>query len=212
MPKILKEYAGDLVYPKDKLLEDIEDPKRELVFEDVILQRSDLPNANKRIYPHSILEKEVTNYQQLVRENRSFGELDHPDASVVSLKNVCWTVKDIYWRGNEVRGHLRILRSHPSGKIIEALIKDKVVIGISSRALGEVEKDSTGQYDVVQSGLVLVSFDAVAEPSTKNAFVNPQNMNESVEKYLMKNEHFSNDYIINIMLSRLICGKDRCDI
>jgi hypothetical protein len=141
-----------------------------------------------------------------------YGTLDHEDQSCVALEKVCWLVTDIWMEGDEVRGNLKVLRNHPKGKIIEGLIKDGATIGISSRALGEVEKDSSGLYDVVQSGLVLVSFDAVAEPSTHRAFANPENINESVDKYLMRNEHLTNEYLINVMLNRLICGKDRCDI
>ena len=52
-----------------------------------VMQRAGATNGNGRIYPKQILEREVENYQKLVREGRAVGELDHPDSSVVELKN-----------------------------------------------------------------------------------------------------------------------------
>ena len=39
------------------------------------LQESDVQNGNGRIYPHSILEREMKNYTKLVKERRALGEL-----------------------------------------------------------------------------------------------------------------------------------------
>ena len=44
-----------------------------------IVQKAQAPNANNRIYPRPILEREDAKYQELIKERRSLGELDHPD-------------------------------------------------------------------------------------------------------------------------------------
>lgn len=49
-----------------------------------LIQRADALNQNGRVYPRHILEREIRNYQKLIQENRSTGELDHPDACVPS--------------------------------------------------------------------------------------------------------------------------------
>ena len=52
------------------------------------LQKADALNQNGRIYPMKVLEREVRNYQKFINESRALGELDHPESSVVNLKNV----------------------------------------------------------------------------------------------------------------------------
>lgn len=47
-----------------------------------ILQRADKINHNGRIYPKAILEREVRNYQRLVKERRSVGECVDPKTEV----------------------------------------------------------------------------------------------------------------------------------
>ena len=54
-----------------------------------ILQRAGIKNQNGRIYPKDVLMREAQKYNDtFVRENRAMGELDHPETSVVNLRNV----------------------------------------------------------------------------------------------------------------------------
>ena len=54
-----------------------------------VLQRADAKNQNGRVYPRQILKRESDKYQQeFVEQRRAMGELDHPESSVVNLKNV----------------------------------------------------------------------------------------------------------------------------
>ena len=85
------------------------------------IQKSNTLNQNGRIYPRAILEREIMNYQKLIQENRAMGECDHPDSSVVELKNVSHVVKEAYMQGDVVYGSIEILDT-PSGKIIQSLI------------------------------------------------------------------------------------------
>jgi hypothetical protein len=133
-----------------------------------IMQRCDEQNGNGRVYPRKILMREVKNYMKVVKENRACGELDHPEDSVVNLKNASHMVKDLWWDGNDLYGKIKVL-STPSGKILESLINDEVTLGISSRALGSVH-ESNG-VTMVEEDLQLICFDIVSEPSTKNAFM-----------------------------------------
>ena len=87
-----------------------------------VIQRANTLNQNGRIYPKSILEREVMNYQKLIKENRALGECDHPDSSVVELKNVSHIVREAYMQGDDVYGSIEVLDT-PSGKIIQSLIE-----------------------------------------------------------------------------------------
>ena len=133
-----------------------------------IIQRANTLNQNGRVYPRPILEREIMNYQKLIQENRALGECDHPDSSVVELKNVSHIVREAYMQGDNVYGRIEILDT-PSGKIIHSLIESGVTLGISSRGVGSTVAQSGNQ--VVQDDFQLICFDMVSEPSTPGAFM-----------------------------------------
>jgi hypothetical protein len=133
-----------------------------------VLQKSDTLNQNGRIYPQAVLEREIRNYQKFIIENRALGELDHPDDSVVNLKNVSHVVREAIMEGNLVRGIVEILDT-PSGKILQSLIESGIKLGISSRGVGSTRKQ--GEYQVVQDDFQLICWDFVSEPSTPGAFM-----------------------------------------
>ena len=140
------------------------------------LQEAEVQNGNGRVYPKKVLEREMKNYAKLVKENRALGELDHPDDSVINLKNASHMVTDVWWDGNSVMGKVKVLNT-PSGKILQALVKDDCNLGISSRALGSL--DESRGHAVVQDDLQLICFDFVSEPSTPNAFMSLQESKKS---------------------------------
>ena len=133
-----------------------------------IMQRANTLNQNGRIYPTSILEREIVNYQKLIQENRALGECDHPDSSVIELKNASHIVREAYMQGDIVYGTIEILDT-PSGKIIQSLIESGVTLGISSRGVGSTS--SRGESQIVQDDFQLICFDMVSEPSTPGAFM-----------------------------------------
>ena len=132
------------------------------------LQESDVQNGNGRVYPHKILEREMKNYTKLVKERRALGELDHPDDSVINLRNASHMVTEVWWDGPSVMGKVQVLNT-PSGKILQELVGDGVKLGISSRGLGSVT-ESQGKT-MVEDDFQLICFDFVSEPSTPNAFM-----------------------------------------
>ena len=133
-----------------------------------ILQKADTLNQNGRIYPEPILSREVRNYQKFIQENRALGECDHPDSSVVELKNASHIVRAAHMDGDTVYGTVELLDT-PSGKILQSLVESGVTLGISSRGVGSTQRD--GDYDVVQDDFQLICWDFVSEPSTPGAFV-----------------------------------------
>jgi len=149
-----------------------------------ILQRAGAPNQNKRRYPKEILIKEVEKYQQLIKERRALGELDHPESPVINLKNVSHNIREIYWEGDDVMGTVEIL-STPSGNILKELLKNNIRLGISSRGLGSVKELNDGTL-MVQPDFELVGWDFVSNPSTYGAFMSPVSMNESVNLQMKK--------------------------
>lgn len=104
-----------------------------------ICQKSGTKNGNGRIYRKETLEREVENYQKAIQERRALGELDHPDDSVVNLKNCSHLMTKMWWDGESVMGKIEVLDT-PSGKILKELVKAGVKLGISSRGMGSVKQ------------------------------------------------------------------------
>lgn len=134
-----------------------------------VMQRADAKNGNGRVYPENILRREVENYKKLISESRALGELDHPDESVINLKNASHIVTDIWWNGKDVMGKVKVLTT-PSGQILKSLVESGVKLGISSRGLGSVKERMGSTY--VEDDFQLICFDFVSEPSTNGAFMN----------------------------------------
>ena len=112
--------------------------------------------------------REVENYKKLVKENRALGELDHPEDSVINLRNASHMVTDVWFEGKDVMGKVKVLDT-PSGKILRSLVDSGVKLGISSRGMGSVS-ESNGAT-MVEDDFQLICFDFVSEPSTPGAFM-----------------------------------------
>ena len=143
-----------------------------------ILQRSGAENQNGRVYPREVLEREINKYQTLIKERRALGELDHPDSSVINLKNVSHNIKEVHWEGNDVVGTVEILPTH-SGNILKELLRAGILLGISSRGMGSTQPMKDNKL-LVGEDFELIGWDFVSNPSTHGAFMTP--MNESVVK------------------------------
>jgi len=186
--KILREYCA---LCENGLCQDLltEEEKKEVKDHGVVyltgkFSAADEINGNKRVYPYNILKREVDNYQKLIREVRSLGELDHPQDEVVSLKNASHIVKELWWDGKTLYGKMKLLNT-PSGKIAKTLLtEDKVQLGVSSRALGTL-KEGNGDTLVVEENLILIAWDLVSDPSSVGAFLKPQLVNENTVKRLL---------------------------
>ena len=159
-----------------------ESKERPGVFEvEGVMQRAGAKNQNGRINEKELLEREVEKYmEEFVRNGNAFGELDHPESAVVSLKNASHVVKDLHWDGDDLMGKVELLNT-PAGNIVKEIIKAGHTIGISSRGTGSVQQTNEG-YLEVQPDFELVCWDFVSNPSTHGAFMNPVSLNENKGK------------------------------
>jgi len=135
-----------------------------------IFQRAESENQNGRRYPRPILERECQKYlTEFVTQRRALGELDHPESTVVNLKNVSHNVVDMHWEGNDLVGEMEIL-STPSGNIVKELMRNGIRLGVSSRGVGSVRQIGESQVQV-EDDFNLICFDIVSNPSTHGAFL-----------------------------------------
>ena len=133
-----------------------------------IMQKADAVNGNGRVYPRNVLTREVANYQKLVKENRALGELDHPEDSIINLRNASHMITEVWWNGDDVMGKMKILET-PAGQIAKQLVEGGVQLGISSRGLGSTRQE--GGTTMVEDDFQLLCFDLVSEPSTTGAYL-----------------------------------------
>ena len=150
-----------------------------------IMQRAVSKNQNGRTYSKAILERESKKYMdEFVKNGNAFGELDHPESPIVSLKNASHIVKELWWKGNDLMGRVELLNT-PAGNIVKEIIKAGHTIGISSRGTGSVNQTNEGTLEV-QPDFELVCWDFVSNPSTHGAFMNPITLQEgkaNISKY-----------------------------
>ena len=143
---------------------------KKLYIEGVFLQ-SELKNRNGRMYPFSVLEKEVNRYnEEYVKTKRALGELGHPDGPTVNLDRVSHRITSLKAEGNNFIGKAQILDT-PMGKIAKSLLGEGVQLGVSSRGMGSIDKRE--DVNVVMDDFMLATAaDIVADPSAPDAFVN----------------------------------------
>jgi hypothetical protein len=176
--KFRKNIISEAVYKDDKFVHGM--------IVEGILQRANAINQNGRKYPKRILEREANNYvKTFVTERRSFGELDHPATSVVSMQTASHWIQKLWWSGDDLYGRIELLDT-PCGRIVEAVLKRGLTIGISSRGLGSVKplhEEDDDQVEV-QDDFEILSWDFVSNPSTINAFMYPvkEQINEGFVK------------------------------
>ena len=128
-------------------------------------------NRNGRMYPMSIMEREVNRYnEQYVQKGRALGELGHPDGPTVNLDRVSHKIVELYRQDNNFIGKAQIL-STPMGKIAESLLKDGVTLGVSSRGIGSLRENTKGYKEVGEDFMLATAADIVADPSAPDAFV-----------------------------------------
>ena len=162
-----------------------------------VFQKFGIENANGRIYPESVLKRQVEIYQQKIRENRAYGELNHPSETVIDLGRIAMNIKELHWEGHTLVGEIEIITSEGFRKFgICSTIGDQTAnlllkglkIGVSSRGVGSVEQ-KMGKM-IVGDDYEIICWDVVGDPSTPNAWIAPQR--EDLQPYIEGTEKKGN--------------------
>jgi hypothetical protein len=174
---------------------------------DVVLQKFDTENANKRIYPEAILKREVEKYQRLIREKMAFGECNHPAEAVIDLGRVAINVIECHWEGrtlvgkvefNLTEGFRRYGICSSLGDTCANLVINGFKIGVSSRGVGSVESRLGKSF--VAGDFELLCFDVVATPSTRGAYIGRR---EDLVQYIESDESNKDKSPINEKIERI---------
>tara|TARA_B110000495_G_scaffold99934_1_gene86396 strand:- start:804 stop:1400 length:597 start_codon:yes stop_codon:yes gene_type:complete len=165
-----------------------------------ILATAEVKNGNGRYYSKDLWEREINNYRVLVDENRATGELDHPESSIINLKNVSHIIREMWWDGDQVMGKIEVLPT-TSGNILKALIENNVQVGVSSRGMGSLE-DKGGVLEV-QDDFELLCWDFVSTPSNPGSYMHLTEGKEIQEDKYLK---------VNTLLSEILCANGTCPV
>ena len=166
-----------------------------------ILATAEVKNGNGRYYAKDLWEREIDKYIDVVKENRATGELDHPDSSIINLKNVSHIIRELWWDGDHVVGKIEILPT-ASGNILKALIDNNVQVGVSSRGMGSLKQ--VGEVLEVQDDFELLCWDFVSTPSNPGSYM-----------HLVKEgkEYQTNTYSkVNSLVTEILCANGTCPI
>ena len=165
-----------------------------------ILATAEVKNGNGRYYSKELWNRELDKYQELIKENRATGELDHPESQVINLKNVSHNIKDINWDGKNIMGTIEILPT-PSGNILKALIDSGIKVGVSSRGMGSLEQN--GDIMEVQDDFELLCWDFVSTPSNPGSFMTLKEGKENIINPYTK---------ANSIVTEILCANGNCPI
>lgn len=169
---------------------DVEIKDRMKVF--AVFQKYGVPNANGRIYPESILRKQVDEFQKRIDGRNSYGELNHPESVTIDGERLTFLITKLWWENKTLVGEMELILS--PGFVMYGVISclgDRVAnylrlgikIGVSSRGLGSVEKDKFSGKHIVQDDFEITCWDIVTDGSTPGSWISHEvsNLSQYVE-------------------------------
>lgn len=199
MKQVLIETIPFNVSPK-QLHEGVKAPSGNPLVEG-ILATAEIKNGNGRYYPKELWEREIDKYMSSIKENRATGELDHPDSTIISLKNVSHIIRELWWNEDKVMGKIEILPT-VSGNILKALIDNNVMVGVSSRGMGSLKQ--IGETMEVQDDFELLCWDFVSTPSNPGSYMNLVKEGKEAQPYQYTK--------VNSLLTEILCANGTCPI
>jgi len=130
---------------------------------------TDIPTANKRVYPRTVIAREYNRLKEAIAQRTMYGELDHPGDGKTKLARVSHLVTELNLSSNgEQIGVIEFIPGTINGDQALAIARAGGMLGVSSRGFGTTVPDGKGN-DVVQEDYQLVTFDLVADPAAANA-------------------------------------------
>lgn len=144
---------------------------------EAIFQKCDDYNANGHKFPKRVLNEALNKVADEIKNRHFLGELDHPSdikdvnrIATVELKNVSHVITQLEMDRNYVVGKFETLDT-PNGVILGSLLKDKIRVGVSIRAITDQDISYGMQNVDTINDFTLISYDAVHNPAYSDAYV-----------------------------------------
>ena len=176
-----------------------------------ILATVEVKNGNGRFYKRELWERELDNFQKKINQKstETCGELDHPDSQIINLKNASHAIRSLRWDGDEIIGTVEIFcdpgdKGTNSGRIAGALVRNGLMIGISSRGMGSLKQ--VGEIMEVQDDFELLTWDLVSNPSNPDSWMLNSSLNEG------KSSPFNPYQKVDSIVTEILCANGTCPI
>jgi len=181
------------------------------IFVEGVLATVEVENGNGRRYSKELWERELQKFNKKISQGttETVGELDHPDSTIINLKNGSHAIRKLWWEGKQIKGILEVF-SDPgeygtvSGRILGAYIRNKLLFGISSRGMGSLEQ--VGEVMEVQDDFDLLTWDAVSNPSNPGSWMKTTQLSEG------KNNVVNPYNKVNRLITEILCANGTCPI
>jgi len=166
MALLITEFTQDV-----QVVTEAREGKQPKLFIEGIFMQAEKKNRNGRIYTRAILQREAVRYnEEYVKTKRALGELNHPSRPTIDPERASHVITELDTSGPDFHAKARVLTT-PMGNVVRGLIEEgDVQIGVSTRGLGSVKRNSSGITEV-QSDFRLCCVDIVSDPSGINCFV-----------------------------------------
>ena len=176
-----------------------------------VLATVEVKNGNGRFYKRELWERELDNFQKKINQKstETCGELDHPDSQIINLKNASHAIRSLRWDGDEIIGTVEIFcdpgdKGTNSGRIAGALVRNGLMIGISSRGMGSLKQ--VGEIMEVQDDFELLTWDLVSNPSNPDSWMLNSSLNEG------KSSPFNPYQKVDSIVTEILCANGTCPI
>ncbi len=176
-----------------------------------ILATVEVKNGNGRYYKKDLWEREIANFQKKINQKstETCGELDHPDSQIINLKNASHAIRSLRWDGDEIIGTVEIFcdpgdKGTNSGRIAGAIVRNGLMIGISSRGMGSLKQ--VGEIMEVQDDFELLTWDLVSNPSNPDSWMINSSLNEN------KSPNINQYSKVNSIVTEILCANGTCPI
>ena len=176
-----------------------------------VLATVEVKNGNGRYYKKDLWEREIDNFQKKINQKstETCGELDHPDSQIINLKNASHAIRSLRWDGDEIIGTVEIFcdpgdKGTNLGRIAGALVRNGLMIGISSRGMGSLKQ--VGEIMEVQDDFELLTWDLVSNPSNPDSWMLNSSLNEG------KSSPFNPYQKVDSIITEILCANGTCPI
>lgn len=130
----------------------------------------DRPTANNRVYPRSVMEREIKRLQTRIESGSVLGAVDHPGDGKSRIRDAGCIVRGLSVENDgTITGKFEVVEETRAGSDLAAFLRRGASIGMSSRGIGSTSSGNNG-WDVVGEDFRLNTWDFVADPACHDAY------------------------------------------
>ena len=156
------------------------------------LQMLEEYSYNGKLYRKQPMMEGINKKTELLQMGGWVGELDHPmDPSMMRMVNVLYKnashiFREVYTENNVVYGVMENTSNRVGMDLYALVAIDKIPVGYSLRALGDVKNTSKGQE--VYNDIDVITWDCVSTPGFSGCILQEVMNSKHLESYMMHND------------------------